>query len=132
MTELDEAVLVEDAQTVASRVVEWFRARLLVAESQRMAAEDQRLAAEQQRMAADRRVIEVEALLAASEELSAQLQRALDSRILIEQAKGMLAGQYGLTVDAAFEIIRRYARSNRITIQEAATGVLDGTATLEP
>jgi GAF domain-containing protein len=46
-------------------------------------------------------------------ELAAQLQGALNSRAVIEQAKGVLIGQRGLTAHAAYEQLRAQARSER-------------------
>jgi GAF domain-containing protein len=46
------------------------------------------------------------------EELTEQLQGALNSRIVIEQAKGVIAQVRGVTVDEAFAVIRAYARSH--------------------
>lgn len=65
-------------------------------------------------------------LLDQSQTLAAQLQHALTSRILIEQAKGVLCGRHGMAPDAAFEIIRSFARSNRIKIQDVADGIVGG------
>lgn len=42
-----------------------------------------------------------------------KLQEALDSRVIIEQAKGVLAQQSGVTLDTAFEILRHRAREQR-------------------
>ncbi len=55
----------------------------------------------------------------------AQLQHALTSRIVIEQAKGMLAERYSLTPDEAFELIRLAARSNGVKVHALSTSVLD-------
>jgi AmiR/NasT family two-component response regulator len=55
---------------------------------------------------------------------STQLQQALDSRIAIEQAKGILAERYGLGVEDAFELMRRAARSHRIKLRSLAEAVV--------
>jgi GAF domain-containing protein len=54
-----------------------------------------------------------------------QLQAALDSRIVIEQAKGKLSGQLEISPDDAFHAIRRYARSHSVTVRAVAQSVLD-------
>src|SRR6202789_3420817 len=46
-------------------------------------------------------------------ELASQLQGALDSRQIIEQAKGVLVGRHGITPRAAFEQLRAQARAER-------------------
>jgi len=56
-----------------------------------------------------------------------QLQHALDSRILIEQAKGVLAASNGLSMDAAFSAMRAYARNANLTLRKVAGGVIDRT-----
>lgn len=58
------------------------------------------------------------------EELSGQLQSALDSRVVIEQAKGAAAQIYGTGVDEAFELLRGYARRNHLSIGEVARAVV--------
>ena len=65
-------------------------------------------------------------LLGEAQTLAAQLQFALDSRIIIEQAKGMMAGRHGMTPDAAFEVLRSYARSNQLKIRDVARDVVSG------
>jgi AmiR/NasT family two-component response regulator len=69
----------------------------------------------------------VSRLLAATgmaQERQAQLQHALDSRIVIEQAKGMLAERLGVSVEEAFELLRRTARSNRARVHDVAQAVV--------
>jgi hypothetical protein len=62
---------------------------------------------------------------AAVDERVAQLQHALTSRIVVEQAKGMLAERYSLTPEEAYEVIRLAARSNGIKVHALSKGVLD-------
>ncbi|MEU0094445.1 GAF and ANTAR domain-containing protein [Kribbella sp. NPDC006257] len=59
--------------------------------------------------------------------LTQQLQHALDSRVLIEQAKGMLAERAGLALPEAFTAMRSYARRSGCGLTSVAAGVLDGT-----
>lgn len=61
-----------------------------------------------------------------SEQLAAQLQTALNSRIVIEQAKGILAERRGLEVGDAFEQLRQAARSSGRRLAELAQDVVDG------
>jgi transcriptional regulator with GAF, ATPase, and Fis domain len=60
------------------------------------------------------------------QQLAGQLQLALDSRILIEQAKGMLAERLRIDVDAAFAMIRRFARKQNQLLSVVARGIVDG------
>jgi GAF domain-containing protein len=53
-----------------------------------------------------------------------QLQTALDSRILIEQAKGIVAAQRGVTVERAFTVLRRYANDRNLTLRSVADAVV--------
>lgn len=59
-------------------------------------------------------------------DLSQQLQHALTSRVVIEQAKGIIGERLGFGVDDAFDHLRKYARSNNLRISELAGGVVDG------
>lgn len=56
--------------------------------------------------------------------LADQLQAALQSRVVIEQAKGKLAEQLQMDVGVAFELMRSHARSHRMKLQEVARLVM--------
>ncbi len=62
------------------------------------------------------------------EVLIEQLETALTSRILIEQAKGVLAARLNTTVDSAFTLLRGHARRNRVRLAGVAAAVVEGTA----
>jgi GAF domain-containing protein len=59
--------------------------------------------------------------------LADQLQHALHSRVVIEQAKGILSERSGLGADDAFGAMRRFARRRRLRIADVARGVVDRT-----
>lgn len=59
------------------------------------------------------------------------LQRALSSRVIVEQAKGYVAARRAITPTAAFELIRRYARDHRVKVQVVARGVIEDDITIE-
>lgn len=61
-----------------------------------------------------------------------QLQTALDSRVIIEQAKGALAERQGRTPDDAFRVMRSYARSHQRKLTEVARQVIGGPAESGP
>lgn len=63
------------------------------------------------------------------DELTHQLQGALDSRVLIEQAKGVLAAQQGVGVDAAFDLLRNAARASHRSLTDLAQDVVEGRVT---
>ncbi|MBW3606225.1 MAG: GAF and ANTAR domain-containing protein [Actinobacteria bacterium] len=60
------------------------------------------------------------------EQVNRQLQGALDSRVIIEQAKGFVAASCGLAISDAFEVIRRYARGNGRKLREVASQIVQG------
>ena len=62
--------------------------------------------------------------LAEARQLSEQLQGALDSRVIVEQAKGILAGELGISVDEAFDRLRSHSRSNNRRLTDVAHEVV--------
>lgn len=58
--------------------------------------------------------------------LNEQLTHALQSRIVIEQAKGVIAEREGLEVDQAFAQLRSYARSHNLRLAALAQAVVAG------
>jgi GAF domain-containing protein len=66
-----------------------------------------------------------------SEQVAEQLRGALDSRAVIEQAKGKHAQQGSLDMGAAFDTLRRYTRTNNLKLSATAHAVVEGTLTLD-
>jgi AmiR/NasT family two-component response regulator len=62
--------------------------------------------------------------LAALERENAQLRTALETRIVIEQAKGAVSAHTGVAPDVAFELMRGLARSQRRSIHEFAAEIV--------
>jgi transcriptional regulator with GAF, ATPase, and Fis domain len=60
------------------------------------------------------------------EVLNEQLQVALDGRVVIEQAKGVIAHHTGEGMDAAFDMLRRFARDRSVRLVEIARQVVEG------
>lgn len=63
--------------------------------------------------------------------LTRQLQHALDSRVLIEQAKGFVTARAGVDPIDAFELIRGYARRNQQQVRMVAYALLRGDLPVE-
>jgi len=61
-----------------------------------------------------------------------QLQGALDSRVVIEQAKGILAERLDCPVQDAFALLRRHARTNRMKLTDLCAQIIDGPADAGP
>jgi hypothetical protein len=55
-----------------------------------------------------------------------QLRRALDSRVLIEQAKGATAARLGITPEAAFSLLRAYARRKSRPLDDVSRQTMNG------
>jgi GAF domain-containing protein len=68
-----------------------------------------------------------ERAIAETRHVREQLQHALDSRIVIEQAKGVIAQMHKIPVDEAFTVIRAYARQHRLGLSTVAARIVDRT-----
>ncbi|MEU7578653.1 GAF and ANTAR domain-containing protein [Streptomyces sp. NPDC041068] len=55
-----------------------------------------------------------------------QLQAALDSRVVVEQVKGILAERWGTTPDEAFDAFRSHARAHQLRLSELGRNIIDG------
>ncbi|HKN38856.1 MAG TPA: GAF and ANTAR domain-containing protein [Acidimicrobiia bacterium] len=61
-----------------------------------------------------------------------QLNHALNSRILIEQAKGILAERAGLDMEGAFSWLRKHARNHNLLLVDVAQSIIDGKLAPDP
>ena len=59
-----------------------------------------------------------------AQELNVQLQHALDSRVVLEQAKGFVAYRRGVSLGEAFQLIRGHARQNRQRLGDVAQQIV--------
>ncbi|WP_244928454.1 GAF and ANTAR domain-containing protein [Nocardioides sp. W7] len=64
------------------------------------------------------------------EVLTEQLQVALNSRIVVEQAKGVLAQLHGISVDDAFDMLRGYARTHQQLLGKVARAITEDPTSL--
>ena len=67
-----------------------------------------------------------ESQLAEANKITGQLKTALSSRIVIEQAKGILSSEHGISVDEAFERLRAHSRKTNTKLHDLAQSVIDG------
>jgi GAF domain-containing protein len=58
------------------------------------------------------------------EQLTEQLQHALESRVVIEQAKGITAQQNSVTIDQAYQLMRGHARNNNASLRLVAEAIV--------
>lgn len=65
-------------------------------------------------------------------EVTDQLQHALTSRVVIEQAKGVLSQLHGVGMDEAFAVLRAYSRNTNTGIAQVAQRVVDRSLTIPP
>ena len=68
-------------------------------------------------------------ILTRSEVVNQQLQTALNTRLVIEQAKGVLAERGAVDMDRAFNLLRAHARRTNRRLAELARDVVDGAET---
>lgn len=64
--------------------------------------------------------------LSQSRTLTEQLQSALDSRVIVEQAKGVLSGRTGITTNEAFSRLRDHARTTNAKLRDVCRRVVEG------
>jgi PAS domain S-box-containing protein len=65
------------------------------------------------------------AKLRRQQQLSEQLQEALNSRIVIEQAKGITAHRHAVTIAQAFELMRSHARDHNVSLRSVAQAIVE-------
>jgi GAF domain-containing protein len=58
------------------------------------------------------------------QQLTEQLQQALESRVVIEQAKGITAQQHEITIDKAYQLMRGHARNNNASLRVVAEAIV--------
>jgi GAF domain-containing protein len=63
--------------------------------------------------------------------VSRQLESALRSRVVVEQAKGILAERLHIDLETAFELIRHRARDHNERVHDVAQGVIDGSVSAD-
>jgi len=66
-----------------------------------------------------------------SEEVTMQLQGALNSRLVVEQAKGLLSERASISLETAFELLRGYARPRGERLSEVARRFVNGSLDVE-
>ena len=64
-----------------------------------------------------------------SQVVNDQLSNALNSRVVIEQAKGIVTERKGLNMDQAFATLRNHARTHNLRLADVARDVISGTLT---
>lgn len=67
-----------------------------------------------------------------SQLIAEQLQTALNSRVIIEQAKGVLLARSGIGIDDAFELMRAHSRRHNQPLRDVAIAVINGTVMSRP
>ena len=63
-------------------------------------------------------------LYASTAQLAAHLQRALDSRAVIDQAKGILMSRHGMSAEAAFDLLSRQSQVTNRKVRDIASDLV--------
>ena len=71
-------------------------------------------------------------LLRDEQRRTAQLQDALENRVVLEQAKGMLAQAWHTSPEETFQPMREYARKNHLTLRSVAERIVGRRLSLTP
>jgi AmiR/NasT family two-component response regulator len=71
-------------------------------------------------------------IVARLEVVNQQLRGALDSRVVIEQAKGILSERFALSLDDAFDLLRDAARRSRIELSALSHAVVSSSSAATP
>ena len=66
-----------------------------------------------------------------SQQLNQQLTQALTTRVVIEQAKGVVAESAGVDMEKAFALLRRHSRNNNLRLSDVAQAVSTKTLRVE-
>jgi AmiR/NasT family two-component response regulator len=64
---------------------------------------------------------------AEAQRLNEQLSAALTSRVVIEQAKGVISERASIQLDEAFSRLRAHARNHNLRLTDVAQAAIDGT-----
>ena len=64
-------------------------------------------------------------MLRQQQQISVQLQEALDSRVVIEQAKGIIAQRHGVTINQAYHLVRAHARNRNASLRTVAEAIVE-------
>jgi GAF domain-containing protein len=69
----------------------------------------------------------IDKTLRAALAVRAQLEHALQARVVVEQAKGMVAAELGVSIVVALDMIRRFARTKHLRLADVATDIVERT-----
>jgi GAF domain-containing protein len=69
--------------------------------------------------------------VADAQTINAQLTTALNSRVVVEQAKGIVAERSAVPMERAFALLRSHARNRNLRLDDVARNIIDGTLRLD-